>query len=102
MTRRAWLIVLAAALVIAATLSPLASSLPDGLEWVAARLGFAHRAAPVVNPPLAGYSPALPAPEALRTAAAGVTGALLVFALAAGAAWLLRRRRADESASREP
>jgi hypothetical protein len=98
-SRRAWGGLLAAAVVVAVALSPLASSLPDGLDWVAGRLGFAHRAAPMVTPPLAGYSPALPVPGAVRTAGAGLAGVAVAFALGAGVAWLLRRRRADGGAS---
>jgi hypothetical protein len=94
MSRRA-LVILLLAVVVAVGLSPLSSSLPDGLETVAARLGFDHHAAPVVHPPLADYGAALPAPEPVRSGIAGLTGTTLVFLLAAGAAWVLRRRRTD-------
>ncbi len=89
MTRRAWLMILGAAVVVAVALSPLASSLPDGLDAVAVRLGFAGHAAPVVKP-LAGYS-----------AVTGVAGALVVFVVAGLAAWLLRRRSSEPAAPRE-
>jgi hypothetical protein len=85
MTRRAWILILGAALVVGVALSPLGSSAPDGLESVAGRLGFAHHAAPLAHPPLAASHPALTA----------VVGSVAVFLLSAGAAWLLRRRSAD-------
>lgn len=77
---------LIAALGIAVFVAPFACSWPDGLEGVAAKLGFEHTAA----------SPAFPAPAANyhvpgihwaigATALAGVLGSLVVCALA----WLL-------------
>ena len=65
--------------------APVASSMPDGLEKVAAFLGFEARAAihPVISVPFTDYRiPALGAsPQA--TAAAGCVGTLAAFGLAA-------------------
>lgn len=93
MTRRAWVALLLAAIVVAVLLSPLASSLPDGLEWIAEHLGFAGREAPAaVSTPLADYSlPAAGLPEPVRTAIAGVVGVLLTFAVAYALARLMKR-----------
>ena len=73
---------------------PVASGWPDGLERVAATLGFeAKAAAPVASAPLAGYvvpglGRAVPA-----TVIAGVLGAVVAFALAWLLAWVLTSRR---------
>lgn len=67
------------ALVIALVLSPFASGLPDGLEWVAASLGFLHDSAPAFAAPLSGY--AFPGIPVLSTSLAGATGVVAVFVL---------------------
>ena len=63
--------------------APHASPLPDGLEKVAAALGFEHKAvsSPVVSSPLREYQ--IPGIQSAATAtiAAGAVGALAVFAL---------------------
>lgn len=76
------------ALVMAAVLSPFASSLPDGLEASLVGLGFdLESSRPVLSAPLADYS--VPALESLGLAGslAGVIGTLVVFL----AAWALAR-----------
>ncbi len=68
--------------------SPLASSLPDGLERTAEALGFAGRAtAPVLPAPVPGYE--MPGVHfgVLATSLAGAAGTVVVFALA----WWLAR-----------
>ncbi|HVJ83001.1 MAG TPA: energy-coupling factor ABC transporter permease [Planctomycetia bacterium] len=85
MTRTMQILVAGAALalVIAIILAPFASSLPDGLEKVAAELGFLDRAA---ASPLQAAMPDYRAPwlahPALATSAAGATGTLVVLGLA--------------------
>lgn len=75
------------ALALAALAAPFASSLPDGLEWVAAQLGFEHRAAATASAPLADYAvPGLASPL-LATALAGVAGTVLML----GVSYLLGR-----------
>ncbi|MBI3945685.1 MAG: PDGLE domain-containing protein [Armatimonadetes bacterium] len=89
---RRWRPILILALALGA-LSPFASSLPDGLERVAERLGFAARQAePVAPAPLPDY--ALPGHEESRPAGAlvGIAGTLLVFGLAYTGARLLARK----------
>lgn len=78
---------LAVALAVAAFLAPLASSLPDGLESVAERLGFAGAARDLWPAPAPGYE--LPWAALGRTGAAlaGVAGTLAVAFLA----WALSR-----------
>ena len=80
---------LVAALVIALVLSPFASGLPDGLEWVAASLGFFQESAPAFVAPLADYSLSASLPLALSTGLAGLAGVLAVFVLgsAVSLAW---------------
>ena len=70
---------------IALFVAPFACPWPDGLDSVAARLGFEHKALGALLPaPVANYQlPGLASPGA-ATAAAGVAGALVVFGLAVG------------------
>lgn len=92
MTRRAWTAVGAAgiaALALGAT--AVASQSPDGLERVAADLGFAGREAAVYEAPCADYEvPGLPGPA--RGPIAGLLGSVLVGCVAFGAGRLARRR----------
>lgn len=64
--------------------SPLATSWPDGLERVAERLGFAHRALAesVVPAPLPDYGSPHFGSETIATAASGAVGTVVVFAAA--------------------
>jgi hypothetical protein len=91
--KRWWpILILILALALGA-LSPLASSLPDGLESVAEHLGFAGREKVSALPaPLPDY--ALPGREGSRSLA-GIGGSLLVF----GAAWALGRALSRRRAS---
>lgn len=98
------------ALVIAAVVSPFASSNPDGLERVAEDLGFVnreHAEPPAKKLPFArafdGYAlRGVPAPVA--TPIAGVVGVLAALGLAGGIGKLLTRRShspVDEPDNRE-
>ena len=91
-----WLIVLAACLVVAC-LSPLASSSPDGLERVAGDEGFAGLARQSPFQVIADYLFPSMVSETMATILAGVIGTLVLFCLAYALAWLvisLRRRPA--------
>ncbi len=84
------------ALGLAVFVTPLASSLPDGLETVATRLGFEHRAAPpLVSAPAADYRISAVKSPAATTAAAGVIGTLAAFGLALLLGRTLAARGAD-------
>ena len=90
---------LLAALAMAALLSPWASSSPDGLEKVAERIGFLHRAdgrAAWEHSPLPDYAVPGVRSESLSTGLAGLLGTLIVFSLTFALGWgviRLRRRR---------
>ncbi len=74
------------ALALALFVAPFASRWPDGLERVAATLGFEHRAAPpVLASPLRDYRFPGIGSAALATGIAGGAGTLVAFVLA----WLL-------------
>lgn len=91
---------LAAAALIGAVLllAPWASSLPDGLEYVAQRLQFAPRSHETMIAPAAGYAIPGVANESLSTVLAGGLGVLLC--LGAGASWWTRwRQRTKASGS---
>jgi len=92
------------ALGLAMFVAPFASSWPDGLERVAARLGFQHRAVPtpLVPSPMADYSVPRLGQAAWSTALAGGIGTGLVFLLALGVTWLLvvRKRQRGRVRSR--
>jgi PDGLE domain len=89
------ILALAVAVGLATAASPLASSSPDGLERVAqdngfldrGRLGPAQDRAPAPDYAAPGISD-----ERIATGVAGFAGTLLVFALGAGGATLVRRR----------
>ncbi|HVP52545.1 MAG TPA: energy-coupling factor ABC transporter permease [Terriglobales bacterium] len=67
---------------LAVFVAPFACPWPDGLETVAARLGFEHRGGAVLSAPLANYAiPGCKSPV-VATAVAGAVGALVVFGLA--------------------
>jgi len=75
--------------------APHASPLPDGLERVASSLGFEHKAAanPVLLSPLKEYQiPGIQSTTA-ATVAAGIVGAIAVFALSFLLARVLVPRR---------
>ncbi|MCX7670538.1 MAG: energy-coupling factor ABC transporter permease [Anaerolineae bacterium] len=95
--RVVWVVGLLIALALA-VLSPLASTHPDGLEWVAEQQGFMNLA----QSPLYAIIPDYVFPgihnEALATIIAGMAGTVLVFFVAVGIA-LSRRRRARTAAS---
>lgn len=80
-----WIIGLVIAVALA-ILSPLASSHPDGLEWVAEQKGFLN----VANEPLYQIIPDYIMPgignEAVATIIAGIIGTLIVFGVALGVA----------------
>jgi cobalt/nickel transport system permease protein len=79
---------LSIALVMAAVLSPFASTLPDGLESAMARLGFeSQNAAPMGAAPFADYHVAALASLGVAGSAAGVFGTLVVFIIALVLAW---------------
>jgi len=76
-----------------AILSPLASSNPDGLEWVAEQLGFLEAAQPSAYTLIPDYLlPGIP-DEALATVVAGVVGTVIVFGAALAVAYTRRNRR---------
>jgi len=81
--------------------APFACRLPDGLATVAGRLGFETKAlAPILPAPAPDYQiPGLASPW-LATAAAGVVGALVVFALAIWFSRLMVRERRIGKTSR--
>jgi cobalt/nickel transport system permease protein len=89
-----WIFGLGIALVLA-ILSPLASSHPDGLIWVAGQNGFLETArAPLFNVIPSYVLPGI-SNKALATILAGILGALMVFGAAYGIAYLRRNRNAS-------
>lgn len=99
-----FLISLGVALIIAAVVSPFASSDPDGLNRVAEDLGFTDKEHPepvATKLPFAGVFDGyavrgVPAPVA--TPIAGVVGALAAFGIAWGAGKLLIRKSGSSTA----
>jgi len=81
---------LAPALIIATLCSPLASNLPDGLEWAAAKQGILPDVMPVFSGPLADYSLAALGSGAISTALAGLIGISITFSIALMAGRLLK------------
>jgi len=77
--------------IIATMLSPFASRFPDGLEWVAEKYQFLHESAPTFVSPLSDYTVPLISNEVLTTSLAGLTGVIITFLIAWGAAKLLNK-----------
>jgi cobalt/nickel transport system permease protein len=76
--------VLGIALAMAAFVSPFASSLPDGLERAAERLGFAGRAGAVLAAPFPDYAMPFVPSAGIAAALAGLVGTLAAAAIAWG------------------
>jgi hypothetical protein len=85
---------LALALAIAAFAAPFASPLPDALDTVAERLGFAGAARALWPAPAPGYAVPWLAEGPAAAALIGVAGTLACFALA----WALTRRFGSSAA----
>jgi len=88
--------ILILAFVVAALLSPLASSNPDGLERVAIDLGFVEKGEGAkLKAPFADYLfPGIDS-EAVSKAAAGIAGTIITFAAMYGLARVMKRRKPD-------
>ena len=85
--RRSVALPLIASGVIAMILSPFASGLPDGLEWVAQKYAFLHEAAPTFVSPLPDYAVPAVSNEVLTTGLAGIIGVAITFFIA----WIVAR-----------
>lgn len=83
-----WLISLLVCLAVA-SLSPLASASPDGLERVAEDAGFIGYAEDAPFTVMADYLFPGVQNEALATIIAGIIGTLVLFSIVYAAAWLL-------------
>lgn len=92
MSKKAWFTALTICLAVV-SLSPLASSAPDGLEKVAEDKGFAGLALQAPFEVVANYVFPGIENEALATVLAGWLGTILVFGLAYGLARLVRAGR---------
>lgn len=93
-TRTLVLAGLAVCLLVAGVASFYASSHPDGLEYVAAQVGFGDTAddSAAAGSPLADYGTAGVDDERLSGGLAGVVGVVVTAAIAFTLMWLLRRR----------
>jgi cobalt/nickel transport protein len=89
------LIGFAAAAILAAVISPLASSSPDGLEKVAETQGFANKAVVLAGTLIPEYLVPGVKNEALSTVLAALTGIALTFALVYAAGRFLAKRKSD-------
>lgn len=90
-----WLM-LGITVVVAALLSPFASSYPDGLERVAEDMGFIERENTIFSAPIPDYLFPGVENEALGTSLAGVGGALLTLGAVAGLGLLLSQPRRSQ------
>lgn len=93
-TRTFFVVALLASLLVAGGVSYFASSNPDGLEYVAEKVGFADAAedSATADSPLSDYQVRGIENDALSGGLAGVVGALVVLVLAGGLAYVVRRR----------
>ena len=100
-SKKWWLIGLGAALLLA-TVSPLASSAPDGLEKIAAEQGFGANTTGSPFQVAADYLFPGIENETLATIAAGGLGGLVVFATAYVITWLIARRKNNQISTTKP
>lgn len=84
---------LIASSIVAVILSPFASGLPDGLEWVAQKYAFFHESAPTFVSPLSDYTISAINNEALAAGLAGIIGVAATFFIAWIAARLLNKSK---------
>ena len=97
MNKKWWLIAFIVCMVLA-TISPLASSSPDGLEKVAEDKGFIDVAEGAPFEIIADYVFPGIENEAMATILAGWLGTLLLFSIAYGLAWLIKSRKIGTAA----
>ena len=92
-SRRFLAVFLLVSLLVAGVASYYASSHPDGLEYVAGKVGFLDSAdaSPAAKSPLADYSTKGVDNDRVSGGIAGVAGSALVLVLAGGLFWVLRR-----------
>jgi len=83
---------LAFALLVAALLSPLASSNPDGLERVAEDKGFVHQSKAYLSSPIPDYLVPGLKNESAATSAAGIIGTVLTFGIMYGLGKLVAKK----------
>lgn len=88
---------LGSAAVIAILLSPFASSLPDGLEWVAEKQGLMADSVSVFAGPLKDYSLNAFGSSSLSTSLAGFVGVSVTFFIALAAGRLSAARKSNRS-----
>jgi cobalt/nickel transport system permease protein len=93
--RVVWVVGLLLALALAIA-SPLASSHPDGLEWVAEQNGFLDAAQGSLYEIIPDYVFPGITNEALATIVAGIIGTLIVFGVAFSVAYMRRNRQVTE------
>ena len=96
MSKKDILIGLLIVLVVGMVLSSFASSFPDGLEWVAEKLGFLEKGEgePIIHSPVPDYTfPFVSAGSIWATSLSGLLGILIVFivAIILGKLLILRR-----------
>jgi len=84
--------------VLLVVLSPLASSHPDGLEWVAGQKGFLNSAQGPIYKIIPDYLLPGVHNEALATVLAGIIGVLIVAGVAFGMAYLRRAKPESDKA----
>ncbi len=89
--KRSITIPLVASGIIAFILSPFASGLPDGLEWVAQKFNFLHESAPTFVSPMPDYTIPAVTNEMVTTGLAGLLGVIITFVIAWMAAKLLNK-----------
>jgi len=92
MKKKWWLLALVFCLILA-TISPLASSSPDGLEKVAQEKGFIDTAGEAPFQVVADYIFPGIENEAMATILAGWLGTLALFTVVYGLAWLINSRK---------
>jgi cobalt/nickel transport system permease protein len=97
---RGWVLAGVLATLLVVLISPLASSFPDGLEWVAEEQGFIQRAQDAPYNILPDYTIPMLGEGGLSTIVAGLLGAIVIGVLVLAVTRLLRRHEPREAGPR--
>ncbi|MGB9814026.1 MAG: PDGLE domain-containing protein [Thermovenabulum sp.] len=88
-----WVYILIASLIVAALLSPFASSFPDGLERVSQDLGIEEKGVnEFFTTPFSDYRVSYIKNDFFSTAISGIIGTITVFALSYGLGHIIARK----------
>ncbi len=90
-----WMILLVLGVLV--VLTAFSSALPDGLEWVAGKLGFLQREREVYQAPLADYTVHSRLPAGINHILSAILGIGVVAGIVFGVNWWIKKRSSKAS-----